>query len=91
MDLLDKKLQFRLFVELNTERVVHSNVEEDWGFIGEDLLFDAQDWAVHLVVNVRQIRCCGALSNTAELIVHWTVAKADPALVGAEVRHGNAA
>ena len=46
---------------------------------------------MHLVVNVRQVTGGGALSHAAELIVHGTVAKAHPALVGTQVGHWDAA
>jgi hypothetical protein len=68
-----------------------SDVEEDRGLIGEDLLLNAEDGAVHLVVDVGQVTGGGALTDAAELIVDGTVAEADPALVGTEVGHGNAA
>ena len=70
---------------------MQSNVQEDAGLVGENLLLNAKNVSVHLVVNVRQVTGGGALSHAAEFIVHGTVAEADPALVGAQVRHGNAA
>jgi len=68
-----------------------SNVQEDAWLVGENLLLNAKNRSVHLVVNVRQVTGGGALSHAAEFIVHGTVAKADPALVGTQVWHGNAA
>jgi len=70
---------------------MQSNVQEDAGLVRENLLLNAKNGSVHLVVNVRQVTGGGALSHAAEFIVHGTVAEADPALVGAQVRHGNAA
>ena len=67
-----------------------SDVEEDAGLVGEDLLLNAKDGAVHLVVDVGEVSGGGTLTHAAELVVHGTVAKANPALVGTEVRHGNA-
>jgi hypothetical protein len=67
-----------------------SNVEENAWFVGEHLLFNAKNGAVHLVVNVREISSCGSLSNTTELVINRTMAQANPAFVGTEIWHGNA-
>ena len=67
-----------------------SNVKEDGGLVGEDLLLNADDGSVHGVVDVGQVCLGGTLSNSAEFIVDGTVAEADPALVGTEVGHGDA-
>jgi hypothetical protein len=45
---------------------------------------------VDLVVNVGQVSGGGTLADTAELIINGSVAKANPALVCTEIRHGNA-
>jgi hypothetical protein len=68
-----------------------SNVEENAWFVGEHLLFNAKNGAVHLVVDVGKVSSCGALSDTAELVVYGTMAKADPAFVRAQIWHRNAA
>jgi hypothetical protein len=68
-----------------------SNVEENAWFVGEHLLLNAKNSTVHLVVDVRKVSCCGALSNTAELVVYRTMAQADPAFIGAQIWHRNAA
>jgi hypothetical protein len=70
---------------------VTSDVKEDGGLIGEDLLLNAEDGAMDLIVDVRQVTGSGALTHATELIIDGTVAQADPSLVGTEVRHGNAA
>ena len=67
-----------------------SNVEEDGGLVGEDLLLDADDGSIHGVVDVGQVSLGGSLSHTAELVVHGTVAEANPTLVGTEVGHWDA-
>ena len=67
-----------------------SHIEEDRGLIGELLLLNAKNGAVHLIVNVGQVGSGRALTHTTELVVHGTVAKAHPALIGTQVGHGNA-
>ena len=71
--------------------MARSNVEEDGGLVGEDLLLNADDGSVHGVVDVRQVGLGGSLSHSAELVVDGAVAQAHPALVCAEVGHGDAA
>ena len=71
--------------------ILCSDVEEDGGLVGELLLLNADDGAVHLVVDVGQVSGGGSLTHAAELIINRTVAETDPALVGTEVGHGNAA
>ena len=46
---------------------------------------------MHLIVNPRQVGDSGSLTNSAELVVDGSVAKADPALVSTEIRHRDAA
>lgn len=67
-----------------------SDVEEDGGLVGEDLLFDTDDGSVHGVVDVGKIVLSGSLSHSAELVVDGTVAQAHPTLVGSQVGHGDA-
>ena len=68
-----------------------SDIEEDRGLVGVLHLFDTEDRSVHLVVDPGQVSDGRSLTDTAELVVHGTVAQADPALVGTEVGHGDAA
>jgi len=75
------------FAEINARC---SHVEEDGGLVGELLFLDAEDGAVHLIVNVGQVGGGRALTHATELVIHGTVAKADPALVGTEIGHRNA-
>ena len=49
------------------------------------MLLDAEGGSVSLIVNVRQVTGGGSLSNTAELIVHRSVTKANPALVSTQI------
>lgn len=70
--------------------ILCSDVEEDGGLVGELLLLNADDGAVHLVVDVGQVSGGGSLTHTTELVIDGTVAKANPSLVGTEVGHGNA-
>jgi len=67
-----------------------SDVEEDGGLVGELLLLNADDGAVHLVVDVGQVGGGGTLTHTTELVIDGSVAQADPTLVGTEVGHGDA-
>jgi hypothetical protein len=68
-----------------------SNVEENAWFVGEHLLFNAQNSAMHLVVNVREVSSSGALSDTAEFVIYRTMAKANPTFVGTQIWHRDAA
>lgn len=54
---------------------------------GEFKSFDAQQCSilVNWVVNIWQVLQGGALSDSAELVVHWTVANADPSVVGSQI------
>jgi len=54
------------------------------------LLLNADNWSVDGVVNVRKVGLGGSLSHSAEFIVDGTVAKANPTLVGTEIRNGDA-
>jgi hypothetical protein len=53
---------------------VTSDVKEDGRLIGEDLLLNAEDGAVDLVVDVRQVTGSRSLTHATELIVDGTVA-----------------
>ena len=68
-----------------------SDIEEDRGLVGVLHLFDTEDRSVHLVVDPGQVSDGRSLTDTAELVVDGTVAQADPALVGTEIGHGDAA
>ena len=59
--------------------------------VGELLLFNANDGAVYRVVDVWQVCLSWSLSDSAELVVHGTMAKAHPSLVGTKIWHWNAA
>jgi len=67
-----------------------SNVEENAWFVGEHLLFNAKNSAVHLVVNVGEVSSCGALSDTTELVINRTMAQANPTFVGTQIWHRDA-
>lgn len=67
-----------------------SDVQEDRGFVGEDLFFNADGGSVHRVVNIWQVGLSWSLSDSSELIVYGTMAQANPTLVGSEIRHGDA-
>lgn len=58
--------------------------------IWEDLLLNADDWAVHGVINIWQVTLSWALSDSAEFVVYGSVAQANPSLVSTDVWHGNA-
>jgi hypothetical protein len=62
-----------------------SHIEEDGWLVGELLLLNAHDWAVHRVVDVWQVSLSWSLSDSTELIVDGSVAKADPSLVGTKI------
>ena len=68
-----------------------SDVEEDGGLVGVLHLLNTEDGSVHLIVDPGQVSDGGALTHTAELVVDRSVAQAHPALVGAQVGHGDAA
>ena len=46
---------------------------------------------MHLIVNPGQVSDGWSLTNSAEFVVHGTVAQADPTLVRAQVGNGDAA
>ena len=69
---------------------VRSNIEEDGGLVGEDLLLNADDGSVHGVVDVGQVGLGGSLSDSAEFVVDGTVAEANPSLVGTKIGNGDA-
>ena len=68
-----------------------SDVEEDGGLVGVLHFLDAEDGSVDLIVDPGQVGDGWSLSHSAELVVDGTVAEADPALVGAQIGHGDAA
>ena len=68
-----------------------SDVHKDGRLVGELHFFDAENWSVDLIVDPGQVSDGWSLSDSAELVVDGTVAQADPALVGTQVGHGNAA
>ena len=45
---------------------------------------------MHLVVNERQVGCCGSLPDTTKLIIDGTVTEANPSLVSSEIRNWDA-
>ena len=53
-------------------------------------LLNTEDGAVHLVVDPRKVSDGGTLTDSAELVIDGTVAKADPALVCTKIRNRNA-
>ena len=67
-----------------------SQIEEDGRLVGELLLLNAHNWAVHRVVDVWQVGLSWSLSDSTELVVDRSVAKANPSLVGTEIWHWNA-
>ena len=87
----------RLLIEISLNNLsqnftftFNSNIKEDWWLVREHLLLNAEDGSPHLVVNIGQVTGGGTLSNSTELIIHGTVAKANPSLVSTQVWHGNA-
>ena len=71
--------------------VVFSYVQVNRRLIGVLHLLNAESRAIHIVVDVGQVSLGGSLSHAAEFVVDGTVAQAHPALVGADVRSGDAA
>jgi hypothetical protein len=67
-----------------------SNIEEDGGLVREDLFFNADGGSIHRVVNIGQVILSGSLSDSSELVVHRTMAQANPSLVSSQVRHRDA-
>ena len=60
------------------------------GLVGELLLFNANKGTVDGVVDVWQVCLGWTLSDSSELVVHGTVAKAHPSLVGTKIWHWDA-
>ena len=50
--------------------VLLSYVEEDRWFVREDLFFNADNWPIDGVVDIRKIVLCWTLSDSTELIIH---------------------
>ena len=69
---------------------VHSHVQVDLGLVGVLHLLNAKDSLEDRVVDVGKVSLGGALSDSTELVIDGTVAKAHPALVGTNVRSRNA-
>ena len=67
-----------------------SNIQEDGWFVGEDLLFNADDWSIDGVVDVWQVVLSWSLSDSSELIIDGTVAETNPTLVGSKIGHWDA-
>ena len=68
-----------------------SDIEEDRWLVRVLHLLDTEDGSVHLIVDPGQISHSRALSDSAELIIHTSVAQTNPTLVRAQVRHRDAA
>lgn len=58
----------------NIAKFYLSYVKPDRRFIWEDLLFNADDWAVHGVINIRQVGLSWTLSDSTEFVVDGSVA-----------------
>jgi len=69
---------------------VCSHIEEDGWLVRELLLLNAHNWAVHRVVDVWQVGLSWSLSDSSELIIDRSVAKANPSLVGSKIWHWDA-
>ena len=54
------------------------------------MLLNAHNWAVHRVVDVWQVSLSWSLSDSTELVVDGSVAKANPSLVGTKIWHWDA-
>lgn len=70
---------------------VCSDVEEDGWLVGVLHFLDTEDWSMDLIVDPWQVSDGWSLSDSTELVVDGTVAKADPTLVGTQVGNGDAA
>lgn len=79
-----------LHFALNRQQYTCSHIQVDLGLVGVLHLLNAEDGLEDGVVDVRQVSLGGALSDSTELVIDGTVAKAHPALVGTNVRSGNA-
>ena len=67
-----------------------SDIKEDGWLVRELLLLNADNWAVHRVVDVWQVSLSWSLSDSSELIVDGSVTKANPSLVGSKIWHWDA-
>lgn len=67
-----------------------SDIEEDGWLVRELLLLNAHHWAVHRVVDVWQVGLSWSLSDSSELVVDGSVAKAHPSLVSSKIWHWDA-
>ena len=68
-----------------------SNIEEDGRLVGEFLFLDAKGGSVCLIVNIRQVSVCWALTYTTEFIVYRSVTQAHPSFVRSEIWDRNTA
>ena len=69
---------------------MRSHVQIDLGLVGVLHLLNAKDSLEDRVVDVGKVSLGGALSDSTELIIDGTVAKAHPALIGTNIGSGNA-
>ena len=76
----------------NIEKVLEtrSDIEEDGRLVGILHFLNTEDGAMHLIVDPREVSNSRSLSNTAELIIDRSVAKANPALISTQVRNRDA-
>lgn len=66
-----------------------SDIEVDWWLVREDLFLNADNWAVHRVVNVWQVCLSWSLSDSTEFIINRSVTQANPSLVCSEIWYWN--
>jgi len=76
------------FQELLWKRSSH--IEENGWLVRELLLLNAHNWAEHGVVDVWQISLSWSLSDSSELVIDWSMAQANPSLVGSKIWNRNA-
>ena len=81
----------RSMKDTKPESVRRSYVICAGGLVRELLLFNANQGTVHRVVDIWQVCLGWSLSDSSELVVDGTVAKADPSLVGTKIWHWDAA
>jgi hypothetical protein len=74
-----------LHFALNRQHRTGSHIKVDLGLVGELHLLNAEDGLEDGVVDVGQVSLGGALSDSTELVIDGTVAKAHPALVGTDI------
>jgi len=79
-----------LHFALNRHHHTRSHVQVDLGLVGVLHLLNAEDGLEDGVVDVGQVSLSGTLSDSTELVIDGTVAKAHPALVGTDIGSGNA-